>query len=190
MHLSEKEYTAMSEEELALRAKYDDYAAGALIERLYTLVYFASEKYLGLGIERADLLQEGMIGVLNAIRTFRPDANTKFKTYASRCVYHHYNSLARKVSRKKLIPQEKIVCVSYSIQDDAQNPEQLVIEKERQEEITKAIQAKLSSFEFEIFYKYLSGYSAAEIADTLGIDVKRVSNALYRIRQKFHFILK
>ncbi|MBR2590806.1 MAG: sigma-70 family RNA polymerase sigma factor [Clostridia bacterium] len=191
MHEREKIYNTASEEELVAFAKSgDSVAANELVLRLYTLVYFTSEKYTGLGIERADLIQEGMIGVLGAMRTFHPESGTKFKTYAARCVDHHFYSLARKVYRKKHIPRDKIVSISHYISNEAQNPEQLVIEKERQEEITAALKAKLSNFEFEILYKYLSGYSAAEIAELLGIDVKQVSNALYRIRQKFHFILK
>ena len=153
-------------------------------------MFFASEKFIGIGLERDDLVQEGMIAVLNAIRTFNANAGVTFKTYANRCVYNHFNSIARSVQQKKHIPKEKLVSINNFIQDNTQNPEQMVIEKERIDEITKALQAKLSELEFEILNKYLSGYSAAEIAENLGINVKRVTNALYRIRQKFHFILK
>ncbi|MBQ6381427.1 MAG: sigma-70 family RNA polymerase sigma factor [Clostridia bacterium] len=180
-----------SEEELAALAKAgDSKAAEELVSRLYMLVYYAAHRYEWLGIEISDLVQEGMIGLLNAMRSYKPDSGTKFKTYANVCVDNHFCSLARKAYRAKQIPQDKITVVHHFIQDAALNPEETVIEKERLKEITVALKSKLSDFEFEILNKYLSGYSAAEIADILGIDVKRVSNALYRIRQKFHFILK
>ncbi|MBE6819225.1 MAG: sigma-70 family RNA polymerase sigma factor [Ruminococcaceae bacterium] len=191
MHLDVNDYQYISEEELASSAKAgDSKAANELVSRLYLLVSFAADRYSALGIEKADLVQEGMLAVLNAIRSYKPEANAKFKTYANTCVYNHYNSLARKVSQKKQIPQDKITVIHYFIQDQAPNPEESVIEKERLEEITAALRARLSDFEYEVLNKYLSGYSAAEIAEIFGITVKRVSNALYRIRQKFHFILK
>ena len=184
-------FSAYSEEQLVMLVKQGNtHAANDLITRLYSLVYFASEKFTGIGLEREDLVQEGMIAVLNAMRTFKADAGVAFKTYANRCVYNHFNSIARSMLQKKHIPKEKLVSDNHFIQDETQNPELMVIEKERVEEITKALKAKLSEFEFEILNQYLSGYSAAEIAERFGIDVKRVTNALYRIRQKFHFILK
>ena len=184
-------FSAYSEEQLVVLVKQGNaLAANELITRLYSLVFFASDKFMGIGLERDDLVQEGMIAVLNAIRSFDANAGVTFKTYANRCVYNHFYSITRSVQQKKHIPKEKLVSVNHFIQDNTQNPEQMVIEKERVDEITKALQAKLSELEFEIFNKYLSGYSAAEIAEILGINVKRVTNALYRIRQKFHFILK
>ena len=186
-----REFNAFSEEELVPLAKGGNQsAASELVARMYSLVYYASEKFLGIGIERADLIQEGMIALLYAVQHFKPQNGASFKTYAGRCIYNRYSSLAREVLQKKHIPKEKIVSLDYIVQEDTQNPEQLVIEKERIEEITAAVQAKLSSFEYSVFQKYLSGYSAAEIADSFGINVKQVNNALYRIRQKFHFILK
>ncbi len=188
---SNRDFSAFSEERLAVLAKAGNQnAASELVIRLYSLVYFASEKFSGIGLERADLVQEGMIAVLNAINHFQPQGGASFKTYANRCIYNHYNSLTRELWQKKRIPKEKIVSLDVSVSEDTQNPEQLVIEKERVEEITAALQAKLSSFEYTVFQKYLSGYSAAEIAENFGINVKQVNNALYRIRQKFHFILK
>lgn len=191
MPLTKTAKADLSEEELAVLAKSgDSAAANMLVSKLYTQVYFAAERYSFLGIEQADLIQEGMIGVLSAMRTFKPGAATSFKTYAGTCIDNRLNSVARQVCSKKQIPADKITSISYFLQDSALNPEESVIEKERFNEISTALKAKLSTFEFEILNKYLSGYSAAEIADSLGIDVKRVSNALYRIRQKFHFILK
>ena len=186
-----KNFRHLSEEELAALAKSgDEGAASELVTRLYFLVAYVAEQHSAIGIEKADLIQEGMLAVLGAIAGFRPERGVKFKTYAGRCVHHHFQTLARKVYRKKHIPPQKLISQQNFIQDEAFNPEELVIEKERLSEITSALKSKLSDFEFEILNKYLSGYSAAEIAASSGKSVKSISNALYRIRQKFHFILK
>ena len=176
---------------VALAKNGNDAAANELVRRMYSLVYFAAESFYHNGMEKADLIQEGMIGLIRAIRTYDPQNSTRFKTYAKSCVTHHLSSTIRRLNQKKQIPQDKLISINkFSLQSTVSGPEELMIARERYAAIMNTLHTELSEFEFEIFKKYLSGYSAAEIADLLGIHVKRVSNALYRIRQKFHSILK
>lgn len=187
-----KNYCQKTEEELALLAKQgDSSAASELVLRLYMLVYFTVDNFSAQGIEKADLIQEGMIGLLNALHSFNPKYKTSFKTYARSCIINHLSTVSRKLTQKKQIPQDKLVSISKNeIYDFELSPEEKYIENERFSEINNSLKSKLSNFEYEILQKYLSGYSAAEIAEIFSIDVKSVSNGLYRIRQKFHSIIK
>ena len=184
-------YPNMTDEQLLCLAREgDSFAADELVSRLYPTVVYLVEKVSFFGIEKSDLIQEGMVGLIAAIHAFDTAADVKFKTFAKSCIVNHLNSTLRRLYRKNQIPQEKLVSINkVFIQDTVMSPEDALIERERVSEWITRLEAKLSAFEIEILKKYLSGYSAAEIAEQLGISVKRVSNALYRIRQKFHSLI-
>ena len=184
-------YPNMSDEQLLCLAREgDSFAADELVSRIYPTVAYLVDKIAYFGIEKSDLIQEGMIGVIAAIHSFDRTADVKFKTYAKSCILNQLNSTIRRLYQKKQIPREKLVSINkVFIQDTVKSPEEAFIERENISELITRLEAKLSAFEMDILKKYLSGYSAAEIAGQLGISVKRVSNALYRVRQKFHSLI-
>ena len=57
-----------------------------LIRRYTKLVRLCARRFFLLGGEQEDLIQEGTLGLLNAIRSYRPDAGASFRTYAQRCI--------------------------------------------------------------------------------------------------------
>ena len=66
---------------------------------------FLAKKY---GAEvHEDLVQEGLMGLLGAVRTYREDENAKFSTYATKCIKNkiissvqemHFFQAARKLT--------------------------------------------------------------------------------------------
>lgn len=74
----------LSDEQLVLNAQSDKTAIGELIARYICTVEFLAKKY---GTEvHEDLVQEGLMGLLGAVRTYREDKNAKFSTYATKCI--------------------------------------------------------------------------------------------------------
>jgi len=71
-------------------------------EHLY-LVQTVARKFAGLGESHEDLLQEGAMGLLNAVELYNPDRNVQFSTYATHLVEGQIRHYLR--DRGKLIKQ-------------------------------------------------------------------------------------
>ena len=70
--------------ELAVLAKNGDEAARtALVLMNEKFVYMVARQYMGQGLDLADMVQEGNIGLLKAITLYEPETGNKFLTYAS-----------------------------------------------------------------------------------------------------------
>jgi RNA polymerase sigma factor (sigma-70 family) len=70
--------------ELARRAKAGDEAAREeLIRRLLPLVHSTARRYRTEGLEQADLLQEGIVGLLRALQRFDPGRGVPFAAFAT-----------------------------------------------------------------------------------------------------------
>ena len=65
-----------------LRDEGDLQAAGALILSHLRLVISISRQYLGYGLPHGDLIQEGNIGLMKAVRRFDPDQGVRLVSYA------------------------------------------------------------------------------------------------------------
>ena len=87
----------LSDEQLVLNAQSDKTAIGELIARYICTVEFLAKKY---GAEvHEDLVQEGLMGLLGAVRTYREDKNAKFSTYATKLFTEmHFFQAARKLT--------------------------------------------------------------------------------------------
>jgi RNA polymerase sigma-32 factor len=76
--------TAEEEYEFAKKFKDDAdlEAAGKLVLSHLRLVVSVSRKYLGYGLPHGDLIQEGNIGLMKAVKRFDPDQNVRLVSYA------------------------------------------------------------------------------------------------------------
>jgi len=74
------------EEERDFARKYKDEddleAAGKLVLSHLRLVVSVSRKYLGYGLPHGDLIQEGNIGLMKAVKRFDPDQGVRLVSYA------------------------------------------------------------------------------------------------------------
>jgi len=76
--------TPEEEKEFArrLRDHNDLEAAGKLVLSHLRLVVSVSRKYLGYGLPHADLIQEGNIGLMKAVKRFDPEQGVRLVSYA------------------------------------------------------------------------------------------------------------
>ena len=76
--------TPEQEQEFARRFRTDNdlEAAGKLVLSHLRLVVSVSRKYLGYGLPHADLIQEGNIGLMKAVKRFDPDQGVRLVSYA------------------------------------------------------------------------------------------------------------
>lgn len=164
------EKTAPREEE-AFAAEYS-----RLVSRLV-------RPYFLQGGDQDDLYQEGMIGLLKAIRTYDPQKNDHFEAYAVLCIRRQlYDAIRRSA---KASQREDDVLLQLGGMDTAEpDPETQFLAQETEKEIKAALQGMLSGFEGSVLTPYLEGYSVREIAERLGCTAKSAGNAVLRIRRK------
>lgn len=183
-----QDLTRISDEALLERSQHGEYTASAeLIVRYTPAVLYYAERYCYLGLEKEDLMQEGMIALLSAIRTYRGDRGAAFRTYASRCISNGLAKVAASQLRARNIPLaltaplDEAGNVSAPSQDE---PEEIVIRQEQSRDRSHRMKAELSEYELACLQLLLDGCSYAEIAGRLGRTVKSVDRALGRARQK------
>ena len=180
---------------LTLARGGDELAEDTLILRYRRTVLACTRPYFLAGGDSEDLLQEGMIGLLSAMREFDLDG-ASFRTYAQLCIRRRVISAARSASRLKHSPLNDSVSLDEILSDENRSdsplagrqfdrsPEDQLLAREREGDFIAAYARYLSPFEIKILKFYLDGYSYREIASKSGRSEKSVDNAVQRIRKK------
>lgn len=153
------------------------------------LVKAVAHRYVLSGGDTEDLLQEGMLALLNALRTFDAARGVPFAGYAAVCIDRRICSAVRAAHAQKHAPLNSAVSLP-SLEEGQlnlssnENPETLVIGMEARKELRQQLFATLSTLEARVLSLYLDGYSYHEIAAQLGKTAKSIDNAMQRIRKK------
>ena len=187
-------YTVLTDEELqVLASQRDTGAEEALAERYVRLVRVCARPYFLNGGDSEDLIQEGMLGLLSAMREFDAEKGASFKTYAEICIRNRIQSAIRSAARKKHAPLNDGVSLDDILSDESQSlgsqyfqrsPEEQVLARESEKEFISAYSRRLSKLESQVLNLYLDGLSYQEMAAVLERDAKAVDNAVQRIRKK------
>lgn len=143
------------------------------------------------GLELSDLIQEGMIGLNHAIEKYHELENSLFFTYAKTCIRRKMISVVIASNRKKnrvlnesiSYDDEENLLIKF-IKDTTPNPEEAIIDIEKENMLIENIKKELTDFENEVFILLISGFKYSEIAEILEKDKKSINNAMQRIRQK------
>ena len=170
-------------------------AEEALVTRYNRLVRTCARPFFLVGGDSEDLTQEGMIGLMRAIREYSPERAASFRTFAERCIRSRLSSALRDADRDKHAPLNRSVPLDTPFFDPdsytsgaqqlaSRDPEDLLIDRERARSLLSGVRKQLSEFEAKILGYYLDGLSCREIAETAGISPKSVDNAVQRIRRK------
>lgn len=177
---------AISDEEL-VRAYHqgDNTSFVELISRYLDLIDAKLTQFHCSGAEREDVKQEALIALLNVVKLYDPGKETRFSTFASRCVensvlrslQHRNTKKARLLSDAVSIDEAKEIAVQ-------ENPEDLYIDQEGYHVMLGKIEVNLSEFEKNVLFSYLDGNSYAQISTQFGASQKSVDNALQRVRRK------
>lgn len=158
-----------------------------LIKRYLNIIKIKATKIMGsirnsssnASIDIDDLVSEGFLGLMSAIRTYNEEKGS-FYTYANVCI-------ANKIKTAVLSGKNNMsVADNFDLTAivDKELTEELIIEKESENEISKSISEVLSERELEVFTLYLNAFSYSQISEKLMISVKSVDNALLRARTK------
>ncbi|MGN0502952.1 MAG: sigma-70 family RNA polymerase sigma factor [Ruminococcus sp.] len=188
MSESANSYNSLDDNTLARLSKNgDDNAFNELAMRYLNTINFIARKYSAEGYEQNDFVQEGLLALLYACRTFDENGNSGFKNYMSVVVERRFISIIRKSSTQKAVPKSALVQLdelSDTLEDLSQSPEEFIMCREHLKIMLDKLKNVLSKTEFEVVMLYGNGLSYKEIAKKLSIPEKSADNALQRARRK------
>lgn len=148
------------------------------------------------GLEINDLIQEGMLGLNQAIITYNDQKEASFYTYAKTCIERKIITLVVGTSRLKHrflnqslsleLPDEfdEPGKLEFLLKDKASNPEEQLLNSEHETELINKIKDVLTEFEQQVFELKINYLNYKEIALVLDKEPKAIDNALQRIRNK------
>jgi len=195
----ERKYSALTDEEIVCLAQDGDkYASEFITAKYLPYVRNKSRAYFIVGGEVEDIMQEGLIGLYEAIKDYSGDRQASFKTFMDICVTRQIMTALKAASRQKHIPLNTYISLNkplYHEETDKnymdtfitsrkEDPESLYIDVEKTQEINMEIRNSLSDFEYRVLRLYLQGVSYVKIAAVLDKEEKAIDNAIQRIRKK------
>jgi RNA polymerase sporulation-specific sigma factor len=196
----ERSRRELADLQLVVRARNGDQVAlDALIRRYTGFVRLKASSYFLAGGESDDLIQEGLIGLYKAVRDFRADKETSFRSFAELCITRQIITAIKTATRFKHAPLNTYVSFSQTPagQDDGEctlgdalpgpgvdDPAICVISTQELESLVFCLGTGLSPLESDALRLYLEGNSYEEMAEELGCDTKTIDNALQRVKRK------
>jgi RNA polymerase sporulation-specific sigma factor len=198
---AQKAQRELEDLQLVLRARNGDSESMDVLIRRYTgFVRLKASSYFLAGGDSDDLIQEGLIGLYKAVRDFRADKETSFRSFAELCVTRQIITAIKTATRFKHSPLNTYVSFSHtpagqdgegecSLGDalpgpSVDEPSICVISTEELQSLVFCLGTGLSRLEADALKLYLEGSSYEEMADELGCDTKTIDNALQRVKRK------
>ena len=197
--INENEYTQMTDEKLIENIKKDDkMALNCLMERYNEIVNMKANKFFMVGAEKDDMIQEGMIGLYKAVKSFDTEKENSFKTFANMCIERQLITAVKNSNRQKHIPLNSSVSLNAAAYEDNEDmdkldvlniktlndPSDIIADREYFKSIEEQIKENLSKFELLVLSEYEKGKSYAAIAEKLNAKIKSVDTAIQRIRKQ------
>jgi RNA polymerase sporulation-specific sigma factor len=187
--------------QLVIRARNGDTRSMDVLIRRYTgFVRLKASSYFLAGGDSEDLIQEGLIGLYKAVRDFRSDKETSFRSFAELCITRQIITAIKTATRFKHAPLNTYVSFSQTpagqesegdcTLGDAlpgpsvDEPSVCVISTEELQSLVFCLGTGLSKLEADALRLYLEGSSYEEMAAELAVDTKTIDNALQRVKRK------
>ena len=164
-------------------------AIDELKKRYTPLIESLSAKFCRDGMsfqDRDDIREEALINFLNAIFSFDLSFDgVEFGLYAKICIENGLVSFIRSLDRRRRISEVSLDSI-FESSDKKPQKDMLAVMADREQALilSKRISDLLSEYENRIWWMYVSGLSVREIAKSLNVESKSVSNAVFRIRKK------
>lgn len=176
------------ETELIIRAKNGDInAQNKILEANLRFVFNIAKRYKGMGVPLLDLISEGNLGLMKAIKKFDPNRDNKFITYA---VWWVRESIKQFI--KENTTTYTVDCSIYEDDEDTQAnfiSDETKSEEDHKKEVISQLLSKLTEREKEIIEKYygLNGKeekNLEEIGKELGLTKERIRKIKWSALQK------
>ncbi len=183
-------YKDLDDYELVYRIRENDVEAeNVMISKYENVLSKLARKYLGIaesnGAELDDLIQEGRIALINAVRTFDFEKELLFYTYVCVCVERHCISYCRSLASKKYSP------LNYSLTDDSftyvrdssYEPGYRLDDFIYENNFLSYIRNNFEIIDSSILELRYNGFSYKEISELLDLPISKVDNRLCKMRR-------
>ena len=202
-----KKYDRMTDEQLIQELRKGDRAImDYIMDKYKSMVRKKARAMFLLGGENDDLIQEGMIGLIKAVRDYDLSQGNSFSSFAELCVSRQMYSAIEASKRKKHFPLNSYISL-YEESDAHQDgkkmqlidmiepqqetdPEALYFSREYTEAFVEQLKDMLSPLENHVLYLHIMGTDYKKIAEILEKSPKSIDNALQRIRGKAEKMLQ
>ena len=173
----------MDDELLQQAQAGEESAIAALITAMMPAIRKGAAAVTAPGLDFDDAVQEGLIGLFHAVRSYRADKKVPFTAYAAACIANAQQDARRSANPQKACSAEQHV-MPLPENSAAPGPEELAIANERCAAVLERINTQLSPLERGSLLASLEGHTAAQTAQLLHCTPKAVENALMRARKK------
>lgn len=175
----------------------DKGALDFIINKYNNIVNMKASKFFAAGIEKDDIIQEGLIGLYKATQSYSDDKQNSFKSFANMCIERQLITVVKSANRQKNIPLNSAFSLNSPIYDDSdtdaievldvnlvEDPLETIANREYLLQMESKIDENLSDFERKVLVHYKQGKSYNDIAKAVNSKVKSVDTAIQRIRKK------
>ena len=126
--VNENDYTQMTDEKLIENIKNEDpIALNCLMKRYNEVVYMKANKFFMVGAEKEDIIQEGLIGLYKAVKSFDTEKQNSFKTFANMCIERQLITAVKNSNRQKHIPLNSSISLNSAAYDDNEDMDKIEI---------------------------------------------------------------
>jgi RNA polymerase sporulation-specific sigma factor len=189
----------MKDDDLIAASKLgDEEALENLLRKHKGLVRQVSKMFSIPGADEEDALQEGMIGLFKAVKSYNQQKRVPFRGYAQVCIRRQIVNALKQACSRKHRPLNSYVPLQHpnlelryffpSTQQGIVSPEEAFFDQESRVRVEEEMLKVLSSFEQEVLSSYLEGDSYYEIAERVGCGLKSIDNALSRAKRKLNSV--
>lgn len=191
-------YQDMQDDEIInLIQSGDKKALEFIIDKYNDIVNIKASKFFANGVEREDIIQEGLIGLYKATKSYNSSKQNSFKTFANLCIERQLITSIKSANRQKNIPLNSAFSLNAPVYEDedtdilgvldnktAEDPLETITKKEYYDFIEKKMDESLSDFEKQVLNEYRKGKSYSDIAKKINAKIKSVDTAIQRIKKK------
>ncbi|MCI7186846.1 MAG: sigma-70 family RNA polymerase sigma factor [Fusobacterium mortiferum] len=185
----------INDEVIKLAQNGDQEALDLILKEYKKLIYLNIRNYFLVGADQDDLLQEGTIGLLKAIKNYS-EGKASFKTFATLCIRRQILTAVRSSTAQKNSALNEASGNNLETEDGHEdypkelysnvryNPEAIFLSKEKIMEFQDFVEHNFSPFERQVFNYMIKGFSYKEIAAELEKTPKVIDNSFQRIKRK------
>lgn len=195
---ADNKYENMQDNEIiTLIQAGDKNALEFMIDKYNDIVNIKASKFFANGIEREDIIQEGLIGLYKATKSYNMEKQNSFKSFANLCIERQLITSIKSANRQKNIPLNSAFSLNAPVYEDddmdvigvfddktAEDPLDTITKKEYFDFIEKKMDESLSDFEKKVLVEYKKGKSYNDIAKKVNAKIKSVDTAIQRIKKK------
>ena len=195
---ADNKYQNMQDDEIiSLIQSGDNNALEFIIDKYNDIVNIKASKFFANGVEREDIIQEGLIGLYKATKSYNVQKQNSFKSFANLCIERQLITSIKSANRQKNIPLNSAFSLNAPVYEDddmdvlgvidnktAEDPLETITKKEYFDFIEKKMDESLSDFEKKVLIEYKKGKSYNDIAIKVNSKIKSVDTAIQRIKKK------